>query len=87
MAFFFSVLKNLNANSNDGSDDDDSRGDKRNNDDGGDSSRSDDGGTDDDDSTKLRLEPRCRLRLRRERLPLQRSSLRFAWLFPPWWFP
>src|SRR5215469_16092066 len=67
VAFFFAVLKNLSASSTDGSSgDDDSTGDKRNNDDGGDSSHSDDGSTDDDDdSTKLRLEPRCQLRLRR----------------------
>ena len=32
------------------------------------------------DSNKLRLEPRCRLRLRRQRLTSQRFSLRFAWL-------
>ena len=30
------------------------------------------------DSNKLRLEPRCRLRLRRQRLTSQRFSLRFA---------
>src|SRR6516225_7008383 len=61
--------KELRAStSSDGDDDDGSRGDRRSNagdvsDDG--SNHSDDGSTDDDSRTKLRLELRCRLRLRR----------------------
>ena len=67
MAFFFALLKTLSANSNDGSNDDGGRGDS-----------SDDGGSNDDGRNKPRLEPRCRLRLRQQRLVSQRFSLRFA---------
>jgi hypothetical protein len=78
------MLKELRASSatGDDSNDDGSRGDKRSNagdgrDDG--SSHSDDGSTGDDNGrTKLPLELRCRLRLRQQRLTLQRFSLRFA---------
>jgi len=74
--------KELRAStSSDGDDDDGSRGDRRSNagdvsDDG--SNHSDDGSTDDDSRTKLRLELRCRLRLRRQRLMSQQFSLRYA---------
>ena len=78
------TLKKLHASSaSDGGDnDDDSRGDRRSNagdgrDDG--NNHSDDGSGDDDNGrTKLPLEPRCRLRLRRQHLTSQQFSLKFA---------
>jgi hypothetical protein len=92
MAYFFSsqgsfrysdaAPKELCAStSSDGDDDDGSRGNRRSNagdgsDDG--SNHSDDGSTHDDSRTKPRLELRCRLRLRRQRLTSQQFSLRFA---------
>src|SRR5690242_7812520 len=86
-------LRSSSASSDDDNDDD-SRDDRRSNagdsnDDGSNrsdddgSSRSDDGSTDDGSRTKLRLEPRCRLRLRQQRLTPHRFSLVLAYLFPP----
>ena len=91
MAYFFSsqgsfrysdaAPKELRASTSSDGDDDGSRGDRHSNagdgsDDG--SNHSDDGSTDDDSRTKLRLELRCRLRLRRQRLMSQQFSLRYA---------